>query len=583
MKKNSLIRVFFDSKKQWIGLSAIFIFNICAGVLKTATSIVWGETVSFGIAGNIEKMLMSAGIIAGIIGIDGLRTAIQFKIIGHTIEGIVLELRKRAFKKINKGDVSTLETKIHTGDTATRINSDIDELGSKYIAEASDFLRLIFQGIFASLGCLMLSVHLSIAYFILLPISLLLIKKISKPIQKQKKKSMDSAGAAVSLAADVISGIPTVKAFGMQDEMNRRFAELEGKAYIQQVKTEKISMAITAVKYITSVVQVMTLFLIGSLLLAKGLVSIGDIIAFISLSYYINEAFELVGYMVITFRRGTATAQRVYEVLDIEDEECGTIVEGYKSDYCLNLRTLEFSYEKDENILCGVDIKLKRNQKIALVGPSGCGKSTLVKLICKFYLQTAGEMDFFAVPIKEWDTQALRKNIALVTQEACLFDGSIFENIAYGREGTTRAEVENALRETGLWEFVLSLKDGMDHNIGEFGGQLSGGQRQRICIARAFVRNAELVLLDEATSALDTQSEHEVKIALDKLLVGKSAIIVAHRLTTIQNVDYIYYLDKGKISEEGTPKELIQLKGKYYEMCMQQGLVAVGQGEYEYE
>ena len=180
-----------------------------------------------------------------------------------------------------------------------------------------------------------------------------------------------------------------------------------------------------------------------------------------------------------------------------------------------------------------------KNQKVAVIGSSGCGKSTLLSLICRFYLPDSGKLTLFGEDSKDWDADALRQNMAIVTQDAYLFDGSIYENIAYGCPGTTRAECEAALKDVGLWEFVCSFPDGMDHEIG----------------------------------ALDAQTEKAVQKALDKLLVGRSAVIVAHRLTTVQNADYIYCLEAGRVLEEGTPRELLDKKGNYYEMCRLQGLV----------
>ena len=184
----------------------------------------------------------------------------------------------------------------------------------------------------------------------------------------------------------------------------------------------------------------------------------------------------------------------------------------------------------------------------------------------------AGSLRLFGVEAKDWQGEALRQHIALVTQNSTLFDGSVYENVAYGKPGLTRAECRAALEAVELWDFVSQFPDGMDHPIGEGGAALSGGQKQRLCIARALVKEAPLVLLDEATFVLDTQTEKEVQAALDKLLAGRSAVIVAHRLTTVQKAHYVYVLEQGHVLEEGPPKELLAKRGRYYEMCKLQGL-----------
>lgn len=569
-----IFRLFAESKKYWTGLMTAFIFAVLAGFFKTYTSILWGRAVDFGIGGKVSSMLNSVVIIVVIILLDAIRTAMLYKIIGHTTEGMFLTLRIRAFEKINKGDVSVLENKFHTGDTATRLNFDIYELSNFIAGDVSNFLRLNFQGIIAVVACIILSWQLSATYFILLPISVWTVKKISKPIQNQRKKAMDSTGSAVSFASDVISGLLTVKSFGIQEEMKKRFEMSTNLYYEQMVKTEKISMVMTGIKYATRVIQLMTLFLVGSILVSYKIISVGTVLAFITLSSYVNEPFSQIDYMIKTVRNGFATAERVYEVLDIPDEKKGEITHTHRNDeFFILAKNLSFSYDGDL-ILDGVDLSIPKGKKIALVGPSGCGKSTIIKLLCKFYLPIDGEMIFLGRNAENWEPESWRKNISIVTQESGLFDTSIYENIAFGKMNITKQEVEKSLRDVGLWEFVDSLPNKIDFNIGEFGGRLSGGQRQRICIARAMVKNAPLVLLDEATSALDTQSEHEVQVALSKLLEGKSAVIVAHRLTTVQNADYIYYLEGGRVLEEGTPQRLIEKGGRYYAMCLSQDLIS---------
>mgnify|MGYP002407339860 FL=1 len=569
-KKKPLWRIYIDSKKYWPGLAAVFLFTVLAGVFKTAASLLWGRAVDFGIGGEMRAMLISAAQMVLAILLDGGRTAVLYKIIGHTTEGIFLDLRTRALEKINKGNISILENQFRSGDTAARVNNDIDNLSDFIAGHVSNFLRLIFQGLFAGVACLFLSWQLSLAYFVLLPVSVWAVRKISRPIEMQKKKSMDSTGSAVSFASDAISGILTVKAFGLQGEMGKRFAASADISCEQAMKTEKIGMAMTGIKYATSVIQLMTLFLLGSVLVSNGTVPIGAVLSFISLSTYIEEAFSQLDYMMKTVRSGSAAAERIYEILDIPDEENGGITGG-SGEHWVSAENLKFSYGGEE-VLKGIDLSVSRGKKIALVGPSGCGKSTLIKLISRFYLPTGGELRFLGGRSADWDREAWRRHLAAVTQEAYLFDGTIYENIAYGKPGITRREVRRVLEEVGLWDFVRSLPEQMDYPIGEFGGRLSGGQRQRICIARAMVKNASLVLLDEATSALDTQSEREVQEALDKLLVGRMAVIAAHRLTTVQSADTIYYLENGRGVEDGSPEELKAKKGKYYQMCRNQGL-----------
>lgn len=572
MKKLPLIRFYTDNKKDLSGLVVILLISFLAGLLKMAASMLWGQAVDFGTAGEIHGMLVAAGLMAGVILIDCARTAVHYHIIGHVTENMFLNIRSMAFHKITHADVGVLESKFRTGDIATRITTDIDYLSSFAAGSVSDFSRRIFQAAFAIIGCFFLSWQLSLIYCVILPVSLWAIKKVSVPFRAQSKRSLDATGAAMNTASDAISGILTVKAFGLENERTEKFHGSVQRACTETEKSEKTNMKMTGVKYVATVIQTMALFLLGSVLVTNGTITVGTMIAFITLSSYINDPFSMMDYMISTMKRASATAQRIYEVLDIPDEKAGT-VKSIVSDEPCAAEDITFSYTEEKQILNGLSVHIGKNQKVAVIGSSGCGKSTLLSLICRFYLPDSGKLTLFGEDSKDWDADALRQNMAIVTQDAYLFDGSIYENIAYGCPGTTRAECEAALKDVGLWEFVCSFPDGMDHEIGEMGGQLSGGQKQRLCIARAMARKAPLVLLDEATSALDAQTEKAVQKALDKLLVGRSAVIVAHRLTTVQNADYIYCLEAGRVLEEGTPRELLDKKGKYYEMCRLQGLV----------
>jgi ABC-type multidrug transport system fused ATPase/permease subunit len=196
----------------------------------------------------------------------------------------------------------------------------------------------------------------------------------------------------------------------------------------------------------------------------------------------------------------------------------------------------------------------------------------VIRLICRFYNHNSGTLKLFGVDSEKICVYNLRKNLALVTQEPFLFEASIFENVRFGRENATEHDVIEALKSANLWDFVLSLPDGINTCLGEFGSRLSGGQRQRLSIARALVKDAKLVLLDEPTSALDSQTESEIQNALENLLHGRAAVIVAHRLTTVQNADYMYCLENGEVIEQGTPSELFAKRGYYYEMCQMQGV-----------
>ena len=575
--RQPLLRLYLENRRYIPGLALILLISLLAGGLKLAASTLWGQAVDFGVAGRISPMLWAAGAMALVILVDCARTAVHYHIIGRVTETMFRDVRMKAFRKLTTGDAATLERDFRTGDTATRLNSDIDVLNNFTAGHVSNFSRLLFQGVVALAGCLFLSWQMSLAYLVVLPLSLWIVKRVSAPIQAKTKSSLDSTGAAMSVAAEAIQGALTVKAFGAEEELARRFDAAVDSATQQKVQSEKISQKLTGVKYAANVLQTMALFLLGSVLVTRGAVSVGTLVAFLALSNYITEPFGQLDYMISQVRRATATAQRYFEVMDVPDEADGLVTRPASPVPC-QARNLAFSYDGRNQVLQDITLRIAQGQQVAVVGESGCGKSTLLRMLCRFYLPQAGSLRLFGVEAKDWQGEALRQHIALVTQNSTLFDGSVYENVAYGKPGLTRAECRAALEAVELWDFVSQFPDGMDHPIGEGGAALSGGQKQRLCIARALVKEAPLVLLDEATSALDTQTEKEVQAALDKLLAGRSAVIVAHRLTTVQNAHYIYVLEQGRVLEEGPPKELLAKRGRYYEMCKLQGLAGEGAG-----
>ena len=569
--RQPLLRLYLENRRYIPGLALILLISLLAGGLKLAASTLWGQAVDFGVAGRISPMLWAAGAMALVILVDCARTAVHYHIIGRVTETMFRDVRMKAFRKLTTGDAATLERDFRTGDTATRLNSDIDVLNNFTAGHVSNFSRLLFQGVVALAGCLFLSWQMSLAYLVVLPLSLWIVKRVSAPIQAKTKSSLDSTGAAMSVAAEAIQGALTVKAFGAEEELARRFDAAVDSATQQKVQSEKISQKLTGVKYAANVLQTMALFLLGSVLVTRGAVSVGTLVAFLALSNYITEPFGQLDYMISQVRRATATAQRYFEVMDVPNEADGPVTRPASPVPC-QAQELAFSYDGQNRVLQDITLRIAQGQQVAVVGESGCGKSTLLRMLCRFYLPQAGSLRLFGVEAKDWQGEALRQHIALVTQNSTLFDGSVYENVAYGKPGLTRAECRAALEAVELWDFVSQFPDGMDHPIGEGGAALSGGQKQRLCIARALVKEAPLVLLDEATSALDTQTEKEVQAALDKLLAGRSAVIVAHRLTTVQNAHYVYVLEQGHVLEEGPPKELLAKRGRYYEMCKLQGL-----------
>ncbi|HEY3423948.1 MAG TPA: ABC transporter ATP-binding protein, partial [Negativicutes bacterium] len=303
----------------------------------------------------------------------------------------------------------------------------------------------------------------------------------------------------------------------------------------------------------------------GGLEVINGNLTAGALMAFLIYAVNISNPVKRLSRVYGNIQRALAAAQRVFDVLDTEPEiqnlPGASVLPNINGHVVFH--QLSFAYKTNEPVLCNIELEAKPGQMVAIVGPSGAGKTTIVNLIPRFYAPTAGYITIDDIDIKTVTLQSLREQIGIVPQETVLFNGTIYENILYGKLEATEEEVIAAARAANAHNFIIDMPDGYATQIGERGSKLSGGQRQRIAIARAILKNPRILILDEATSALDTESEKLVQDALDRLMVGRTSFVIAHRLTTVQRADVILVMERGQIVERGTHLELLANNGVY--------------------
>jgi len=566
---NPLLRVLKDSKKQWPMLFILLLSFTIAGTVISVNANLWGIIVDLGTAGRVSEMLNWALLMGAVLLIDHIRVSFQSHFVAKATERMFINIRMRAFRAILGAKTSVIEKDMRTSDTAIRINSDAETLCESFAGRFVWVVRILVQGIIATITCIIVSYQLTIAYFIVMPLSLWIIKKISIPIEEQTKAASEGVGDAMNTALDMLNGISVIKSFQAEDEMNQKFSSSIDKSIAQNIKSQKISVKMTFVKYLASSIQLMALFITGTILVANGAVSVGQVVTFVVLSRTIQEAFGMSDYIMRLYRQSIGLAQRIYEVIDIPQEEDGASHDPKLSEY-LDMSQIYFKYNEDVPVLNGITMKLSQKQKIGIIGPSGSGKSSIIKLICKFYDHQEGDFSILGHPVNSWAPSSLRQNLAIVTQEPCLFSGSIHDNLKMGNASAKESEIIQALTKVQLWDFVKSLEMGIHEDIGENGSRLSGGQRQRLSIARALLRDAKIILLDEPTSAVDTYTESEILHALDTLLTEKAAVIVSHRLSAVSKADYIYCIQDGTVIEEGPPEDLLKKQGYYFDVWKKQ-------------
>ncbi|MFB6457989.1 ABC transporter ATP-binding protein [Chitinophaga sp. Hz27] len=451
------------------------------------------------------------------------------------------------------------------GELSSRISADISSLQETFTTTLAEFIRqmiIIVGGII-----ILLSTALQLTGFMLavLPVMMLAAVFFGKFIRKFSKQVQEQVAASNTVVEETLAGILNVKAFANE------FFE------IGRYKTrtnEAARIGIKGGKYRGAFSSFIILGIFGALVAViwRG-VALGmepsQLLTFVMYSVFIGGSVAGLAEVYTNLQKSIGATEHLLEILDepVEDITPVTVIsEENQLEGSISFNDVSFHYPSrpDLTIMNGVSFDVSPDQKVALVGPSGAGKSTVVSLLLRLYDPVSGEIKFDGRPAKSIPLSELRSQMAVVPQDVFLFGGTIRENIAYGRPDATDAELESAARQANAWEFIQRFPNGLDTIVGERGIQLSGGQRQRIAIARAVLKNPRILILDEATSALDSESEKLVQDALDKLMEGRTSIVIAHRLATVREADKIIVLDKGRIVEVGTHWELIELEGGLY-------------------
>ncbi len=489
--------------------------------------------------------------------------------------GVVRDIRNRIYHKVVNLPLAYFSEE-KKGDIIAKMTSDVHEVEVSIMSSVEVVFKEPFTIIFF-LGTLVVwSPELTTFVLILLPVTGLVIGRIGKSLKRSSKKVQDQMGVLVSTMIETLSGLRIIKAFNAIGTSYEKFQRINQEYKNQKVKMiRKQHLASPLSEVLGTLVMVTVIYYGGSLVLSgeglKADLFIGYIVVF---SQLIQPSKSLTA-AVYNIQKGMAAADRIETVLGAEEtiREKPNPIEFKKFEKEVEFRDVSFSYEHENEVLKDINLKVKRGKTIAVVGPSGAGKTTLVDLLPRFYDPTGGAVYLDGIDIKEMKAFDLRAKLGIVTQEAILFNDSVYNNIAFGLKGVPEEEVINAAKVANAHDFIAQMENGYHTNIGEDGGKLSGGQRQRISIARAILHNPPILILDEATSALDAESEKLVQDALFKLMENRTSLVIAHRLSTIQYADEIIVIDQGKIIERGNHMGLIAHNGVYKKLYEMQAFV----------
>lgn len=451
-----------------------------------------------------------------------------------------------------------------SGHILSKISYNVEQVTTA----ATDSLKIsVREGmtVVGLLGYLLyLNWQLTLVFAAVSPLIALVVAMASKRFRRLGHRIQDSMGEVTHVASENVQGVQVVRVFGGGDKERKRFAEASGQNLRQSLKmalTEALSVPI--VQIIVSSALALLIFLALHPLMSTGM-SAGQFIAFITAAGLIAKPLRSLTEVNGAIQRGIAAAQSIFELIDeIVETDSGKLI-AKQDEGSIELQNLCFSYIQNKPILKNLNLTIAPGQTVAFVGKSGSGKSTLANLLPRFYEPTSGSILLNGHELSEYELTSLRSQIALVTQNVVLFDGSIRDNIAYGAMPDVSDDaVIHAAEAAHVMEFVNHLSDGLDTQVGEKGTKLSGGQRQRIAIARAILKNAPVLILDEATSALDTESERHIQAALENVMKDRTTLVIAHRLSTIESADQIIVMDRGEIVEKGTHTELLAQENIY--------------------
>ncbi len=582
--KGTLFRLLRYLKPQRTKFIAVFIFAILSTIFSIVGPKVMGKAITkiaegFGAKMMAVKMNLPVPsmdftyigqillILLGLYLISAAFSYLQQYIMAGVAQKTVYNMRKEVDEKLSRLPLKFFDARKH-GEILSRVTNDFDNISTTLQQSLTQLITAIVTIIGVVVMMLSISPLLTLIVILTLPLYILVTVNIAKRSQKHFAAQQKSLGELNGHVEEMYTGHKIVKAYGREDESIGTFNAINNKLYTAGYKAQFISGIIMPLMRLVGNLGYVIVCVVGGIFAIRGTITIGDILAFIQYSRQFTMPIVQTANIANIIQSTVASAERVFELLDeveeLPDHADAKVLAFPNGD--VRFENVDFSYKEEEPLIKNMNIDVQQGHTIAIVGPTGAGKTTLVNLLMRFYELNAGKITIDGVDIRDMKRGALRSMFGMVLQDTWLFNGTIMENIAYGREGATEEEVMQATRAAHAHHFIKTLPDGYNTLLNEEASNISQGQKQLLTIARAILADPAILILDEATSSVDSRTEVYIQRAMTELMHGRTSFVIAHRLSTIRDAELILVMNKGSIIEMGNHVELLAQKGFYAEL-----------------